>query len=278
MRFQKCEGLEAETEAFEYQEGGGAVHKFKGRTRFPNIVLEKGIVDSDDLWKWYNKTAEGNVERQSGSIVLCNLQGEEIKRWNFFRAFPCRWIGPALNVMDRRTFAVERVEIAHEWLEVDGGEEEETENVNVVDSTQKINDKQLDKLIDEYLDDVEAKSGYKINKEQIKNKKFVKISSVENAEKRKEFKKLKKNLLSEWEEINGQEWPTYKQDIYDDKGILVRKTGMKYDAHHIHPLEMGGTNTAKNLTPISAENHYDHKGVHSPGSPFNELKNYLKEN
>ena len=98
--------------------------------------------------------------------------------------------------MDRRTFAVERVEIAHEWLEVDGGDEEETENVNVVDSTQKINDKQLDKLIDEYLDDVEAKSGYKINKEQIKNKKFVKISSVENAEKRKEFKKIKKNLLS----------------------------------------------------------------------------------
>ena len=59
---------------------------------------------------------------------------------------------------------------------------------------------------------------------------------------------------------------------------MVRKTGMKYDAHHIHPLVMGGTNTAKNLTPISAENHYDHKGVHSPGSPFNELKNYLKEN
>ncbi len=125
MRFQKCEGLEAETEVFEYQEGGGEVHKFKGRSRFPNIVLEKGIVDSDDLWKWYKKTAEGNVERQSGSIVLCNLQGEEIKRWNFFRAFPCRWIGPALNVMDRRTFAVERVEIAHEWLEVDGGDEEE---------------------------------------------------------------------------------------------------------------------------------------------------------
>ena len=41
MWFQKCEGLEAETEVFEYQEGGGAVHKFKGRTRFPNIVLEK---------------------------------------------------------------------------------------------------------------------------------------------------------------------------------------------------------------------------------------------
>ena len=30
--------------------------------------------------------------------------------------------------MDRRTFAVERVEIVHEWLEVDG-DDEEVENV-----------------------------------------------------------------------------------------------------------------------------------------------------
>nr|MBP3283488.1 phage tail protein [Treponema sp.] len=95
-----------------------------------NIVLENGIVDSYVLWKWYKKTAEGNVERQSGSIVLCNLQGEEIKRWNFFRAFPCRWIGPSLTANDRRTFAVERIQIAHEWLEVDGDDEEENNSSN----------------------------------------------------------------------------------------------------------------------------------------------------
>ena len=46
-RFQKCEGLEAETESFEYEEGGGEVHHFQGRTRYPNLVLEKGINDNN---------------------------------------------------------------------------------------------------------------------------------------------------------------------------------------------------------------------------------------
>jgi len=39
--------------------------------------------------------------------------------------------------MDRRTFAVERVEIAHEWLEVDGGDEEEVENVTSKEKPKK---------------------------------------------------------------------------------------------------------------------------------------------
>ena len=43
----------------------------------------------------------------------------EIQRWNFFRAFPCRWVGPKLDCKLRDTLAVERVEIAHEMLELD---------------------------------------------------------------------------------------------------------------------------------------------------------------
>ena len=91
------------------------------------MILEKGIVDNDVLWKWYKKTNEGKVERKSGSVVLCNLQGEEVKRWNFFRAFPCRWIGPALCGSDRRTYAVEKIEIAYEWLEPYADNEDEVE-------------------------------------------------------------------------------------------------------------------------------------------------------
>ena len=46
-RFQKCEGLEAETQVIEIEEGGDGVHHFKGRTRYPNLVLEKGISDNN---------------------------------------------------------------------------------------------------------------------------------------------------------------------------------------------------------------------------------------
>ena len=52
-RFQKCEGLEAETYVYEVEEGGlnNTTHKFYGRTRYPNIITEKGITDNDEYLK-----------------------------------------------------------------------------------------------------------------------------------------------------------------------------------------------------------------------------------
>lgn len=96
---------------------------------FPNLILEKGINDNNELFKWFQSiTKNGKPERKNGSVVLKDTEGREIKRWNFFRAFPCRWIGPALNCRDRSTFAVERIEIAHEGLEVDNDSEPQENN------------------------------------------------------------------------------------------------------------------------------------------------------
>ena len=57
-RFQKCEGLEAETYVYEIEEGGlnTSTHKFYGRTRYPNLILEKGITDNNALFEWYKST------------------------------------------------------------------------------------------------------------------------------------------------------------------------------------------------------------------------------
>ena len=59
------------------------------------------------------------MKEKNGSIVLKNNNNEELKRWNFYRALPCRWIVPKLDAKDRSSFAVERIEIAHEGIEVD---------------------------------------------------------------------------------------------------------------------------------------------------------------
>ncbi len=123
-RFQKCEGLEAETYVYEFEEGGlnTTTHKLYGRTRYPNLILEKGISDSGALYRWYKETflEDRKVERKDGSIILKDTENNEIKRWNFFRAFPCRWIGPKLETNMGSQFAVERIEIAHEGIMVDG--------------------------------------------------------------------------------------------------------------------------------------------------------------
>ncbi|MDR3200523.1 MAG: phage tail protein [Spirochaetales bacterium] len=122
-RFQKCEGLEAETFVYEIEEGGlsTSTHKFYGRTRYPNLVLEKGITENEALFTWYRETVleDKKVERKNGSVILKDAQGSEVKRWNFFRAFPCRWVGPKLSGTRGADFALERIEITHEGLVVD---------------------------------------------------------------------------------------------------------------------------------------------------------------
>ena len=126
-RFQKCEGLEAETYVYEVEKGGlnHTTRKFRGRTRFPNLILEKGITENDSLFNWFKETCLENkkLERKIGSVVLKDTEGNEVKRWNFFRAFPCRWIGPKLVTNLGSDFAVERIEIAHEGIEVDNDSE-----------------------------------------------------------------------------------------------------------------------------------------------------------
>jgi phage tail-like protein len=122
-RFQKCEGLEAETYIYEFEEGGlnCTTHKFYGHTRHPNLILEKGVSESEALYRWYKETLleDRKIERKNGSIILKDAENNEIKRWNFFRAFPCRWTGPCLETNRRSQFAVERIEIAHEGIIVD---------------------------------------------------------------------------------------------------------------------------------------------------------------
>ena len=126
-RFQKCEGLEAETYVYEVEEGGlnHTTRKFRGRTRFPNLILEKGITENESLFNWFKETCLENkkLERKNGSVVLKDTEGNEVKRWNFYRAFPCRWIGPRLVTNLGSDFAVERIEIAHEGIEVDNDSE-----------------------------------------------------------------------------------------------------------------------------------------------------------
>ena len=51
-RFQICEGLEAETVSFEYEEGGGEVHHFQGRTRYPVMKRLKKLLTKrlESMW------------------------------------------------------------------------------------------------------------------------------------------------------------------------------------------------------------------------------------
>lgn len=129
-------------------------------------------------------------------------------------------------------------------------------------------------LINEYLDDVKARSDCP---ETIPDRTFT-ASDIsvrtpeENSMLREEFRALKEKLIVQWEKMNNREWPRYEKDVYVD-GVLVRKAGWRYDAHHLQPLKLGGKNEASNITPLRYD---DHQNVHREDGPCSRLTQVAK--
>ena len=110
--FLRCRGLDGVVEVFEYQEGGSNERRrFRGDRVFSNIILERGLVRRRDLYDWFL-----TGERRDGAVVLLNRVGHEQMRWNFVRAWPCRWRGPEFDASESGV-AVESLEIVHEGIE-----------------------------------------------------------------------------------------------------------------------------------------------------------------
>lgn len=97
--FAECAGLGSEIEVVEYREGSdpSAVRKLPGTVTYPDIVLRWGVTDSRELYNWHLGIINGNLQRKNGSVVLLDDSGQERIRWNFFQAWPSKWVGPTLN-------------------------------------------------------------------------------------------------------------------------------------------------------------------------------------
>lgn len=72
--------------------------------------------------------------------------------------------------------------------------------------------------------------------------------------------------------LNGYEWPKYAPNY----GSKVRSKG-NFDIHHIIPKSWGGGNTADNVIPMHADDHYDHQGVHDCWAPLSALRKNLNK-
>jgi phage tail-like protein len=115
--FTECSGIQAEAEVMDWLEGGEntAVLKFPGRTKYANITLKHGFTDSTKLWDWFTKVLKGTPDRKPLTIIMFDTQGKRKRTWNFNRAFPVKWQGPALKSSGNE-IAIETVEFAHEGL------------------------------------------------------------------------------------------------------------------------------------------------------------------
>jgi phage tail-like protein len=116
--FNEVTGLSVETEVEQYQEGGNNdfVHQLAGRTKYPNLVLKRGLTDIEALWSWHQKTAKGTIDRKNGTIYLLDKMRLPAMWWNFTDAYPIKWSGPDFRA-EQNTVAVETVELVHRGIE-----------------------------------------------------------------------------------------------------------------------------------------------------------------
>ena len=123
--FNECSGLEMSTDVFEYIEGGlnEYVHKLPVRTKVSNVTLKRGITISNELYDWYRemedtlRQGKGFSFRQVTITLRTTVNQEELIRWTLDKAFPVKWVGPALKA-DETAVAVETLEFAHHGINV----------------------------------------------------------------------------------------------------------------------------------------------------------------
>ena len=115
-RFFECEGLEMVATVFEVEEGGHntSTHKRIGQNRSPRLILKKGVNNNNELINWFQSNInDKKLERKTVSVILMDSSMEEIKRWDLYRAFPCRWKCSTFDASDN-SFPIEIIEIAYD--------------------------------------------------------------------------------------------------------------------------------------------------------------------
>ena len=115
--FSEVSGLQADVDTEEYHEGGinDYVHKLPTVTKYPNLILKRGITDSDVLWRWHQDVINGNIQRKNGRLVILDHRGNEALGWEFEAAYPIRWLGPEFQA-ESNAVAIETLELVHQGI------------------------------------------------------------------------------------------------------------------------------------------------------------------
>lgn len=119
--FTEVSGLSVQIEVEELAEGGqnAYTHRLPGRLKWPNLVLKRGLTNTDALFAWLLECSgdgfTGNGDRitpRDGKVSVLDARGRPVRTWEFTGAMPVKWSGPRLAASSRE-LAVEELEVSH---------------------------------------------------------------------------------------------------------------------------------------------------------------------
>lgn len=127
-----------------------------------------------------------------------------------------------------------------------------------------------------YLGEVESITHVPISDRQrrllkmdIESNTYRRLSPDESHDNRREFNKVKRDMISEWEHETGRVWNTYDKDVHNKNGKIIRKAGSKYDAHELILNSWGSPHFWYNITPAPTPEHQ--RDIHGKNSVCEQI-------
>jgi len=118
--FQSVSGLSVDLETEEIAEGGENrfKHKIPVRSKFPNLVLKRGMLINSDVIGWCRKALENfQIEPTDIKVMLLGEDGSALQTWNIVRAYPVKWSVGDFNAEESK-LVIETLELTYNYFNI----------------------------------------------------------------------------------------------------------------------------------------------------------------
>jgi phage tail-like protein len=124
--FSEASGLEQSIETEDYKEGGnGFIHKLPIGIKYSNLILKRGLSDTQELWQWYQQIITAiqykkplMQHKKNINLLILDIDGKKTEwLFKFSKAYPIKWTGASFDAKGNG-IAIETLEFVHEGFEV----------------------------------------------------------------------------------------------------------------------------------------------------------------
>jgi phage tail-like protein len=106
-----------EVKSTRVNETGKSITLFSpGTVKYGTITLKREFNGDKAFWTWHDNMCKGMKEYQDGSIVMYDIAGTEVDRWNLMKAWPSKWSVSDLDA-GGDDVVTETIELQIEFLE-----------------------------------------------------------------------------------------------------------------------------------------------------------------
>ena len=120
FEFQSVSGLTVSIDTEEIAEGGENrfKHKIPVRTKYPNLVLKRGLLVNSEIISWCRSAMEDFDFLPVDIVVkLLNEKHEPLLSWNVVHAYPVKWSISDFNAEENK-LVIETLELNYNYFNV----------------------------------------------------------------------------------------------------------------------------------------------------------------